>query len=145
MFCALDVDEDGFLRKDEYRAFLVCIGMWDSQSMYTDARWDAQWLKELADLGCDPAGRGVNRAGLTLLYTKCRGVAKLDVESAVVVSQFVMLRRAERDQPSCFRNLGGLCFLCVLVLCVGFLIAGLVSMANGDTASRCTSCQWQVG
>ena len=74
MFCALDVDQDGFLCKDEYRAFLVFIGLWDSQSIYTVAGWDARWPEELTTLGCDPAGRGVSRAGFTLLYTKYRAV-----------------------------------------------------------------------
>ena len=82
MFCALDVDQDGFLRKDEYRAFLVRIGMW-GEARYTDAGWDARWPAELASLGCDLAG--VSRAGFTMLYTKHRA-AKLDAESTAVAA-----------------------------------------------------------
>ena len=74
MFCALDVDQDGFLCKDEYRAFLVFVGLWGSG--YSVEGWNSgnKWPEEVALLGCDSAGRGVSRAGFTLLYTKYRAV-----------------------------------------------------------------------
>ena len=45
LFAILDVDADGKLNKDEFKAFLQGVAEWGKEQ-YTDERWDTVWLEE---------------------------------------------------------------------------------------------------
>ena len=93
IFHALDADQDGYLNKDEYRSYLVCIGSWGVTKGYNETDWDAEWPEQAPKLG-GTAERGVNEAGITILYTKYRA-AHLDADCVKVPAAAAKLEAAK--------------------------------------------------
>ena len=76
-----DVDGDGKLSKEEYKAYLRGIGAWGSGN-YAPEKWDARWPEECEAL--QSTTDGISWEGFeSTLYGKHRaGDAKADLDSA---------------------------------------------------------------
>jgi hypothetical protein len=52
---AFDANADGFIDAAELKRFLVAVGAWESETVYTDAAWTQSWPAICQILGADAA------------------------------------------------------------------------------------------
>ena len=74
LFAAFDTDNVGRLGQDQYKTFLMSIGIWGDMwgtYGYTHDKWEARWPKECEKMGVT-AEKGIDLKAFTLVYTKYR-------------------------------------------------------------------------
>jgi hypothetical protein len=56
---AFDIDSNGFIDRDEFKAYLEIVGEWDTDDLYTDEVWASSWLTVCELLSVPEPAKGI--------------------------------------------------------------------------------------
>ena len=68
-----DADKNGFIDRDEMKAYLKAVGEWESEPLYTEAEWSVSWPHLLEMLGAEDIEKGLPLASFQLYHERYRG------------------------------------------------------------------------